>query len=385
MGISLIPPPQPEIHKTKKIYFPNLDGLRSIAVFLVVVWHIEIHKVRFGFKQLFFNDTGFMGVSIFFLLSGFLITYILLTEKELNQKINFKAFYMRRILRIWPLYFFTLFFGFFIYPRGMSLSTLSMCLLLLPNIPFMLGHIHPYVQPIWSIGVEEQFYLFHPQFFRLKNKKATFIAIAVLAIFLITFKEIGFKFPGNFFLSTLANYLYYFRIEQLLMGSMGAIIVYGYNHHELNNNAFVRLLFSKYVQILSWVYFAGHIFMTYFAGKVFSNNALFVIAVMLVVMNLCIPATSIIQLNKNFLRYLGKVSYGIYLLHNIVLISVLYLLKQYTSILNPILINVIVYGLTLPLTVLIAGLSYKYYESYFLRLKVKFSTVVKSNDLNNFK
>ncbi|MEI6088545.1 MAG: acyltransferase, partial [Bacteroidota bacterium] len=113
----------PEVQNTKKIYFPNLDGLRSIAVMLVVVWHIEIHKVRFGFKQLYFNDTGFMGVSIFFVLSGFLIAYILLVEKDLNQKVNFKAFYIRRILRIWPLYFFTLLFGYFIYPQGMSLST----------------------------------------------------------------------------------------------------------------------------------------------------------------------------------------------------------------------------------------------------------------------
>lgn len=381
MEISLSHPSKPEIHKTKKVYFPNLDGLRCIAVLLVVVWHIEIHKVRFGFKQLYFNDTGFMGVSVFFILSGFLITYILLTEKELNQKVNFKAFYMRRILRIWPLYFFALFFGFFIYPRGMSLSTLIMCLLLLPNIPFMLARIHPYVQPIWSLGVEEQFYLFHPQFFRLKNKKAIFIAIALLTIFIITIKEIGFRFPNNFFLSNLANYLYYFRIEELLMGSMAAIIVYAYNQQELNNNRLVRLLFNKYVQILSWVYFTGHIFLTHCAWNIFSDNALFAVSVMLVVMNLCMAETSIIQLKQNFLRYIGKVSYGIYLLHNIVLISLLYLLKRYASNLNPILINVIIYGLTIPLSVLIASISYKYFESYFLRLKVRFSTVVKSNDL----
>jgi peptidoglycan/LPS O-acetylase OafA/YrhL len=371
----------PKKHEVKKIYFPNLDGLRCIAVFLVVVWHIEIHKVRFGFKQLYFNDTGFMGVSIFFILSGFLIAYILLVEKEINQKVNFKAFYIRRILRIWPLYFFTLLFGFFIYPREMSLSTLLMCLLLLPNIPFMLGHIHPYVQPIWTIGVEEQFYLFQPQFFRLKNKKKTFIGIAILIVFLVALKQLGFKFSSNVLLSNLANYLYYFRIEELLMGSLAAIIVYSYKQGELINNIFVQLLFNKYIQILSWVYFIGHIFMTHLLGNIFKNNSLFVISVIMVIINLCISETSIIQLKTNFLIYLGKVSYGIYLLHNIVLISILYLLKQFASSLNPILINIILYGLTLPFSVLIAGISYKYFESYFLKLKLKFSTVVKSSDL----
>ncbi|MEI6088437.1 MAG: acyltransferase, partial [Bacteroidota bacterium] len=258
---------------------------------------------------------------------------------------------------------------------------LLMCLFLLPNIPFMLGHIHPYVQPIWTIGVEEQFYLFQPQFFRIKNKINTFIGIAILTIFLIVIKLIGFNLPGNLFLSNLANYLYYFRIEQLLMGSMAAIIVYGYNQHELNNNKFVQLLFKKYTQILSWVYFTGHIFLTHIAGNVFSNNALFVISVILIVINLCITETSIIQLKTNFLIYLGKVSYGIYLLHNIVLISILYFLKQFASNLNPLVINIILYGLTLPFSVIIAGISYKYFESYFLRLKLKFSTVVKSSDI----
>jgi peptidoglycan/LPS O-acetylase OafA/YrhL len=106
-----------------------------------------------------------------------------------------------------------------------------------------------------------------------------------------------------------------------------------------------------------------------------------VISVIMVIINLCISETSIIQLKTNFLIYLGKVSYGIYLLHNIVLISILYLLKQFASSLNPILINIILYGLTLPFSVLIAGISYKYFESYFLKLKLKFSTVVKSSDL----
>jgi peptidoglycan/LPS O-acetylase OafA/YrhL len=362
----------------KKLYFSNLDGLRAIAVLLVVAWHIEIHKVRFGFKQLYFNDLGFIGVSIFFILSGFLITYILLVEKEINHHVNFKGFYMRRILRIWPLYFFALLFGVFIYPRGMDLSTFAMCLFLCPNIPFMMMHLHPFVQPIWTIGVEEQFYLFQPQFFRIKNSKLMLLCIISLTILLIIIKQLGAKFPNISLIATAGNYLYFFRIDQLLMGSITAIILYNYKNKKASKRWLIRLGCNKYVQLIAWVYFAGHIFTPSLFNYLFAFQTVFILSVVIIVINLCIPKTSIIQLDNRYIRYIGKVSYGIYLLHNIVLISILYLLKTYFNNLGPILTNLVIYGLTFPLAILLAGISYKYYESYFLKLKVKYSTVIKT-------
>jgi len=106
-----------------KIFFPNLDGLRFFSFLIVFFSHIFNTKRDYikeeswyqFFKGQVFMD-GDLGVSFFFVLSGFLITYLLLKEKEYAGKIDVKSFYIRRALRIWPLYFFSVFFGFVLFP-----------------------------------------------------------------------------------------------------------------------------------------------------------------------------------------------------------------------------------------------------------------------------
>src|SRR4051812_25418181 len=105
--------------KKSKVFFPNLNGVRAIASLMVVIAHIELDKSVFHLRPLNFinlENFGRVGVSVFFALSGFLITYLLLEEKKNFNKITFGDFYMRRILRIWPLYFLVVIVGFFIYP-----------------------------------------------------------------------------------------------------------------------------------------------------------------------------------------------------------------------------------------------------------------------------
>src|SRR5260221_9169985 len=107
----------------QKIFFPNLDGLRFFS-FLVVFFshifytesdHIKNESWYKIFKGRLFSD-GDIGVSFFFVLSGFLITYLLIKEKEFTGKVDISSFYIRRTLRIWPLYYFCVFFGFVIFP-----------------------------------------------------------------------------------------------------------------------------------------------------------------------------------------------------------------------------------------------------------------------------
>ena len=91
----------------KKIYFPNLNGLRFIAAFMVIVHHVEQFKSLFGLENVFHESpfisiVGKLGVVLFFVLSGFLITYLLLVEEEVTGTISIKSFYIRRFLRIWP-------------------------------------------------------------------------------------------------------------------------------------------------------------------------------------------------------------------------------------------------------------------------------------------
>ena len=109
----------------KKIFFPNLNGVRAIAAFMVIVYHVEDIKELFGLPNFphhdpMGNDLGGLGVTLFFVLSGFLITYLLLNEKSACGTVSLRDFYIRRVLRIWPLYYLIV-----VFARAFRESTLS--------------------------------------------------------------------------------------------------------------------------------------------------------------------------------------------------------------------------------------------------------------------
>jgi peptidoglycan/LPS O-acetylase OafA/YrhL len=116
------------IMSNDKIYFKNLDSIRFIAALMVFLQHAvspsyEYLPIKNTIWEKLLNiiSSGGTGVSIFFVLSGFLITYLLISEYELNSKISIKYFYLRRVLRIWPLYFLVVAFSFLLYPFLKSL------------------------------------------------------------------------------------------------------------------------------------------------------------------------------------------------------------------------------------------------------------------------
>lgn len=92
-----------------RVYFKNLDGLRFLAAFLVLLHHAQFFKDINAYPlssvfSIYLVQAGKMGVNLFFVLSGFLISYLLFTEKRETKTVNLKKFYIRRALRIWPLY-----------------------------------------------------------------------------------------------------------------------------------------------------------------------------------------------------------------------------------------------------------------------------------------
>src|ERR1051326_1775359 len=110
-----------KVQETGKVYFPGLNGLRFLAAFAVVITHVELLKGQVGLPNHWTNpvifNLGGLGVYFFFVLSGFLITYLLLAEKDKTGTIRIGNFYIRRILRIWPLYYFLVLLGFFVLPH----------------------------------------------------------------------------------------------------------------------------------------------------------------------------------------------------------------------------------------------------------------------------
>lgn len=158
-------------------YFQNLDGLRFFAFLVVFISHATLflgyknNSNTFSIIERYVLVNGDIGVAFFFVLSGFLITYLLLKEKRAHGKIALQNFHLRRIKRIWPVYFLTLAIGFFVLPlftlsvlpfdATPTLSTIPWYAFFLANfnLAFHQGSSLP-VDILWSISVEQQFYLF---------------------------------------------------------------------------------------------------------------------------------------------------------------------------------------------------------------------------------
>lgn len=208
--------------KTK--YFPGLDGIRALAVILVCLDHLKIPG--FGF--------GFVGVDIFFSLSGFLIAHTILDKGELNPLAGYISFWARRMLRIWPALFVTIGFGIAVsflighielgQPQrnlqyAMSSLFISLNYLLWWDKAdyFSSDFVSPFLH-LWSLSIEEQFYLFFPLlFFLVANFKKRLLV--VITVFIVSF-FLNIYFSYNSILN------YYFtptRIWQLLSGVLLAL------------------------------------------------------------------------------------------------------------------------------------------------------------------
>lgn len=155
--------------------FPNLNGLRFTGALTVMLFHcFTLHREIWGdfYQSSWFQaigkilNKGHLGVALFFVLSGFLITYLLLDELKRNGRINVMHYFIRRILRVWPLYFVITVFGFFLFPHlpyGVETThELWRYLLFLSNWDELINGAREnlnFLTATWSVSVEEQFYL----------------------------------------------------------------------------------------------------------------------------------------------------------------------------------------------------------------------------------
>src|SRR5947207_1519982 len=154
----------------RAVHFPGLNGLRFLAALTVVLFHAGFAFRYAGIPEYDYLNrvnpqTGFLAVVFFFVLSGFLITYLLLVEEAETGDVSVRSFYVRRILRIWPLYYLIIAIAFFVLPASLPGDfppphprELILYSVILTNFA---GTV-PCASHLWSIGVEEQFYLCWP-------------------------------------------------------------------------------------------------------------------------------------------------------------------------------------------------------------------------------
>lgn len=376
----------------EKLYFPNLNGVRFIAALLVIIHHTEQIKSMKNLDNIwenpFINSVGKLGVVLFFVLSGFLITYLLMDEKEHHGEIAIKKFYIRRVLRIWPLYFFIVFVGIFIIPN-ISFFNLSdwsanvkndlhikllLFIFFLPNIYSVFFTPVPYVSQVWSIGVEEQFYLIWP----IMVKKNIKNILKVLILIILLFICIRFFLRGIIYLDG-RNYLKIFdiniiqklsiffenfiNIDCMAIGGVGAYILF-YKKEKL-----IKFIFNKKIQLL--LYVITIVLLAKGINFKFINEDVYSLLFILIILNLAGNRESIVNLENRAMKYLGKISYGLYMYHPFVIALVIN-----TLIMINIKINALIYILIFAITFLIAMCSYELVEKKFIAKKVKYSEIV---------
>ena len=368
------------MEQNRRPFFKNLDALRFFAFLGVFIQHTlpspsgnpsvilssEVWKLIFSFN--------YLGVPFFFTLSSFLITYRLLNEQRSTEKVNLMMFYVRRGLRIWPIYFLVLAICFLILPImshqfGMSAPTLPSpwsFLFFFANF-YMITHGVGFLFaliPLWSISIEEQFYVIWGLMLKVFHQ---YIYKVIILCFLVS---VSFCFYYMHSLLQSRTDLKLHTMYAVLDFCSGALIaVAGFRKDALFR--FLRKLPRIFYPI---VYISIIIFYVLETSAVINADLIisgifYSICFALILFDQAFNERRIFNAGKlEVFNYLGKISYGLYIYHEL---SLTMTMKAFHFFSIGSKYNTLLWqsGITLLITIIIAQLSYHYFEKYFLRLK----------------
>ncbi|CAN5424162.1 hypothetical protein BH10BAC1_BH10BAC1_09380 [soil metagenome] len=372
----------------KSVYFENLDALRFVAFLAVFIQHIfsvvfyrPESKTASDFIDRFLMNAN-EGVNFFFVLSGFLITYILLKEKEEHTSIRFSQFYWKRSLRIWPLYFLILFIGFILVPyfsnyKGSPFTEKNLYVFFLGNFDQLKHGVGNFiVSPLWSISVEEQFYLLWPLFISIiptKHLLKFFIALLLFSIWHRIFGHSGKTFQLK---------LSYHTFSCMYSLVIGAILA-----HLSSKENFILKLKNIQKPTIYIIYALGFllIFIQKDIVKLEPKGSHYIISLLpifnalffaFIIAEQVFSKNSVFKIGKvPFFSALGKISYGLYCYHMLIIFLVFTALTklEFNTGLPGTKLFLFEAIISFSLTIVIAHFSYKYLEAKFLQYKVKFS------------
>lgn len=357
-----------------KVFFPNLDGLRFIAFLCIFFSHSfysespEVLNSAIYHTVRYLSKNGILGVNLFFVLSGFLITYLLLDERKKTGKIHIGSFYMRRILRIWPLYYAIVILGFYIVPFVMEKlgeaylepTRIEWYIFFINNL-FSTKPATAVLGILWSIAVEEQFYLFWPLIIAFVPRKFYFYIFSLLigvSIVLRAMNKLDYEHTLN-------------CVPDLVIGSWIAVLAF--EKHKL-----IKMIASFPKILNATIYLTG--FVLIFTYSDWGESVLHPVARIILA---CFFGYIIIEQNysphswykmskRTFSTYFGKYTYGLYMLHFPVIYVVGRIFRSFAvdNLFNALFTST---ALTLALVLLAADASYHLYEKPFLKLKQRFS------------
>jgi peptidoglycan/LPS O-acetylase OafA/YrhL len=369
------------LNPENKIYFPGLNGLRFIAAFLVIINHIEVAKLFCGYDNYmqypFFTSIGSLSVTLFFVLSGFLITYLLLDEKENTRNINTGKFYLKRALRIWPVYFLTIILALTVFnsdifhckamPEGMVTPGFILFLFILPNIAAIVFPSVFFLNHIWSIGIEEQFYLIWPWVIRFTKKYLKVFIIIIVSVIIIgaslrLMVNVSVTNSNVQLLKQIRACFSMYRISCMAIGGIGAWLLF------YKKDKILKLIYRKDIQCVTFLVLI--VFFVIGPDIKLIKHEFYSVLFCVLILNLASNPQPILTLENSVLNFLGKISYGIYMYHPFAIgISIAVLRKIDLFPENTFFFNFILYLLTFILTITVSAGSYYLMERRIMKLK----------------
>jgi peptidoglycan/LPS O-acetylase OafA/YrhL len=392
----------------QKIHFSGLNSLRFFAAYLVLLHHGETVRAKnglfnLGHYSLFRN--GSLAVSFFFVLSGFLITYLLLVEREKTGDIHLRNFYLRRVYRIFPLYYLLVFIGLIAipgflkiiqYPYVLPYDILTAGALFLFFLSFVVNPLYGshLLEPLWSIGVEEYFYLIWAPLFKFfggkkrdfKKKSLISYPLSIIA-FVIGIKTLMMLFfyfytTDNQAFNVLKEVLLSLKFELMAIGGVGAYWVFNNKKKDKNGVGDWDIWFFKpIVQIVLIALLAVRLFLYNYMLEnpnllfevlfqtpvlsVFTEGVLF----LWLILNVSLNPKAFFRLKNPFLEKLGEISYGIYMYQMLILFAVILFFKKMMMGMSNFTQTMFFYIITTAGVLSISWLSKKYFEDYFLKFK----------------
>lgn len=361
-------------------HIPGLDGLRAIAIIGVIICHVAILLPPPGVTGPILAS-GWLGVDLFFVLSGFLITRILRASRSGSN--YFRNFYARRALRIFPLFYLYAMLALFILPRIASLfhgkpwfiaqvpgnAQRASVLLYFFNIWDAVGtgnHLYA-LEHLWSLCIEEQFYLVWPFVIYLLSRRAAMTA-AIVACALSAVCRMVLMHSGH----TLASYeLTISRADGLFIGSWVAMA----SEDDRLWQRIVRA--APAVVIFCLVAIVVLAIAAYPETKSMGASplqglpiTLFCIIFGVVVARIYAGQFGILE--HRAMRAIGKYSYGIYVYHMLIAAAVASPIRYFVHMRNAI-VTLLTAAAVLGLSFCVASLSFRYFESPFLSMKKRFA------------
>jgi peptidoglycan/LPS O-acetylase OafA/YrhL len=355
-----------------RFYRPELDVLRFVAFLMVFICHSIAFDPELPHWLKALDDAAAFGVPVFFCLSAYLITELLTVEKSRTGTVNTKAFYVRRILRIWPLYFLMLGVGFTIsrlHPGwAIPLRGLVAYLLLVGNwYSAQYGTLTSGIGHLWTIPVEEQFYLIWPMLVLFLTRRRLGIA-CVMAWVLSQFALIDLCHEH----AVIGPRIWVNSLVHLQFFALGAglsLFLKG-SSPQIRSGTRLMMIFSAFLLF----FVADFVFDPDQSAGVSSIRYTYP-EFLLVGLATAVLLTGFLGFTAlgglPVLRYLGKISYGLYMYHYLCLLIIGTIVARVLPTWAPLAIALI----SFPLTIAIAALSYRHLETPFLQLKERFEIV----------